>query len=60
MLTLTFRHQLQYAIVNLIGFCMFCVIANLVTKAVNEYFFAQMMSCDVTYEVIYHPFPINS
>ena len=26
----------------------------------QQVFFAQMMSCDVTYDVIYHPFPINS
>ena len=31
-----------------------------VTIGVNQYVFAQMTSCNMHYDVIYSPFPINS
>ena len=38
----------------------FCVTANIRDDRSQRVFFAQMTSCVVHYDVIYHPFPINS
>ena len=44
---------------NLIGFRVLCD-HKFGDNRSQRVFFAQMTSCDVTYDVIYHPFPINS
>ena len=60
MLTLNISScQLRYAMVNQIGFCAFCY-CKFGDKGSQRVFFAQTISRDVTYDVIYHPFPINS
>ena len=38
----------------------FCVTTNIWDDRSQRVFFAQMTSCAVHYDIIYHPFPINS